>query len=31
MGLDHSCILEPIEIEVGEELELAGAGQQRYA
>jgi predicted RNase H-like HicB family nuclease len=31
MGLDDSCILEPIEIEVGEELELAGAGQQRYA
>ena len=31
MGLDDSCILEPIEIEVGEELELAGAGPQRYA
>jgi predicted RNase H-like HicB family nuclease len=31
MGLDDSCILEPIEIEVDEEGELAGAGQQRYA
>jgi len=34
MGLDDSCILEPIEIEVGEELEAmaaAGGGQQRYA
>jgi predicted RNase H-like HicB family nuclease len=34
MGLDDSCILEPIEIEVGEELEAmaaAAGGQQRYA
>ena len=35
MGLDDSCILEPIEIEVGEELEAmaaaAAGGEQRYA
>ena len=34
IGLDDSCILEPIEIVVDEEAELlaaAGGGQQRYA
>lgn len=33
MGLDNSCILEPMEIEVGEELEAmaAAGGQHRYA
>jgi hypothetical protein len=36
MGLDNSCILEPMEIEVGEDAELLAAaaaspGQPRYA